>query len=194
MKKSALSRNTHSLVSELTEHLAIVPLEYTDVPQMAQIEAKAHSHPMSEANLADCFGRLYRVLGLVAQDNACSENDDVIAQTQNIDSSYPVSKQLFGFAIIQQIVDEVTLMDICIAPKAQGHGYGKLLLNEVMRLAKMSGAVIIMLEVRESNRAARRLYQQAGFVESGRRKGYYPMDNGHEDAILMDWIIAASEM
>ena len=73
---------------------------------------------------------------------------------------------LLGFAIVQQIVDEVTLLDICLPPSQQGKGYGKLLLNAVVASAKASAAVVLMLEVRESNLAARALYQKAGFIES----------------------------
>lgn len=147
----------------MTAQLQLVFLEANDLSQMVSIEGKAHSHPMSEGNLADSFGRLYRVLGLKTETNI-----------------------LIGFAIIQQIVDEVTLIDICIDPAEQGHGYGRLLLNGVVDVAKSSGAVVIMLEVRESNAAARHLYQQAGFTESGRRRGYYSSAEGKEDALLMD--------
>jgi ribosomal-protein-alanine N-acetyltransferase len=52
-----------------------------------------------------------------------------------------------------------------------------------LRSAKEEGAVTSFLEVRESNEAALEMYRKFGFVESGRREGYYK-DNG-EDAILM---------
>lgn len=147
----------------MPEKVQLVYLEANDLNQMASIEAKAHSHPMSQGNLADCFGCLYRILGLKTETNT-----------------------LLGFAIIQQIVDEVTLIDICIDPAEQGHGYGRLLLNALVNAAKSSGAVVVMLEVRESNIAARHLYQQAGFTESGRRRNYYSLGEGKEDALLMD--------
>ncbi|WP_411028078.1 ribosomal protein S18-alanine N-acetyltransferase [Shewanella sp. JNE9-1] len=156
----------------LNPQLTLVRLGQMDVPQMVSIEASAHSHPMSEGNLADCFGTLYRVYGL-------SLAGEMSAET------------LIGFAIIQQILDEVTLLDICLAPEHQGYGYGKLLLSEVIEAAKTSGAVVVMLEVRESNLAARALYQKIGFTESGRRKGYYSADDGREDAILMDFTITS---
>jgi len=147
----------------MTEHVQLVYLEPSDVSHMLSIEERAHSHPMSAGNLADCFGRLYRVFGLKNQE-----------------------KQLVGFAVIQQIVDEVTLIDICIDPAMQGKGYGRLLLNNVIAFAKDAEAVVVMLEVRESNLAARALYRQCGFIESGRRKGYYPCNGAAEDALLMD--------
>lgn len=156
----------------LTPQLSLITLTPQHAAQMALIESQAHSHPMSEANLADCFGHLYRVFGLMLT------GDD--------------NKQtLIGFTIVQQIIDEVTLMDICLSPAQQGHGYGKLMLDEVVQTAKGAAAVVVMLEVRESNLAARSLYQKSGFVESGRRKAYYPIEGGAEDAILMDLVIHA---
>ena len=157
----------------------LVALTLTDVSQMAQLESMAHTHPMSEGNLADCFGHLYRVLGLKLSTDS----------NANVDADTELVQGLLGFAIVQQIIDEVTLLDICLLPSQQGKGYGKLLLNTLIALAKASGAVVLMLEVRESNLAARTLYQKAGFIESGRRKGYYPIEGGKEDAILMDLAI-----
>ena len=154
---------SHQVIKKLNQSLQIVILDPSDVNQMAQIEVSAHSHPMSENNLADCFGHLYRGFGLTH-----------------------TSGQLLGFAIIQQIVDEVTLLDICVVPAQQGRGFGRLLLDAIIEDAKNTGAVVVMLEVRESNLAARALYQNRGFVETGRRKGYYPLAEGKEDAILMD--------
>ena len=41
----------------------------------------------------------------------------------------------------------------------------------------------LYLEVRESNRGARRMYAHSGFREIGVRKGYY--DRPHEDARVL---------
>ncbi|WP_372872541.1 ribosomal protein S18-alanine N-acetyltransferase [Shewanella sp.] len=142
--------------------MKIEPLFQQDAPQMALIEAQAHSHPMSEAMLSDCFGHLYRCRGLYHED------------------------ALQGFTIVQQIVDEATLFDICVLPWAQGKGLGKLLLQQVIDDARGHSAQVLMLEVRASNTAAIGLYQRLGFCESGRRKGYYPSADGREDAVLMD--------
>ncbi|MCL2918061.1 ribosomal protein S18-alanine N-acetyltransferase [Shewanella litorisediminis] len=142
--------------------MKIVSLSRQDAPIMALIELKAHSHPMSEGALADCFGPLYRCSGLYEDD------------------------ALLGFTIVQQIVDEATLFDICVLPSAQGKGLGKLLLQQVIADAQRHSAQVLMLEVRASNRAAISLYQRLGFTEIGRRKGYYPTADGREDAVLMD--------
>jgi ribosomal-protein-alanine N-acetyltransferase len=39
--------------------------------------------------------------------------------------------------------------------------------------------------VRPSNRPALGLYQRLGFATVGLRKGYYPADQGQEDAVVM---------
>ncbi|WP_028769241.1 ribosomal protein S18-alanine N-acetyltransferase [Shewanella fidelis] len=131
------------------------------VPQMALVAAKAHSHPMSEATIKSCFGHLYASFGVVDGD------------------------ALYGFAILHQIFEDATLMDICVDPNHQGKGVGKALLNSVINAAKEKGAEVLLLEVRQSGTAARALYEAAGFATTGIRKGYYKTSVGSEDAILM---------
>jgi ribosomal-protein-alanine N-acetyltransferase len=52
-----------------------------------------------------------------------------------------------------------------------------------MAEANRLGIQKITLEVRDSNTAARNLYEKLGFVSVGRRKRYYSDNN--EDAIIM---------
>jgi ribosomal-protein-alanine N-acetyltransferase len=61
-------------------------------------------------------------------------------------------------------------------------GLGTQLVREFLRLASSADAQNVFLEVRESNLAARRLYENLQFVETGRRKAYYR--EPEEDAIL----------
>jgi ribosomal-protein-alanine N-acetyltransferase len=90
-----------------------------------------------------------------------------------------------GFYIGEQVLDEVTLMEIAIAPELQGKGYGKALFNHFLELARHRGAKQCFLEVRASNISAQMLYINAGFIQTGKRTGYYPAEVGYEDAILM---------
>jgi len=145
---------------------SLVALTEDHLADMSVIEQSCHHSPMSPATLASCFGHLYRVEGVMSEG------------------------KLLGFSIVQQVIDEVTLMDICIAPSAQGLGLGKRLLTSLVAQAKALNAVVIMLEVRQSNLSAIGLYEKAGFVETSRRKGYYPTDDGHEDAVLMDLVLS----
>lgn len=81
------------------------------------------------------------------------------------------------------IVDEIHIATIATHPDFRKQGFGEKLLSHVLQSSKAEGALTSFLEVRESNDAAIMMYRKFGYVESGRREGYYK-DNG-EDAILM---------
>jgi ribosomal-protein-alanine N-acetyltransferase len=81
------------------------------------------------------------------------------------------------------IVDEIHIATIATHPDFRRRGIGEKLLSFTLKSAKDEGAVSSFLEVRESNEVALMMYRKFGYVESGRREGYYK-DNG-EDAILM---------
>ncbi len=128
---------------------------------MAEIAKQAHSHPMSEKLIQSCFGGLYHVFG-IEEDNA-----------------------LLGFGILHLLFEEVTLIDICLHPKAQGRGLGKQLLEHLISYATDNGAEVMLLEVRASGDRAIGLYQSLGFNSTGVRPGYYKTSIGSEDAVLM---------
>lgn len=96
----------------------------------------------------------------------------------------PGEPQALGYAVMQTILDESSLLNICIFDHWQGRGIGRALLQAMCQLAQEAGAVKVWLEVREGNQAARRLYETHGFRLEGRRRGYYPAAKGREDAIL----------
>jgi [ribosomal protein S18]-alanine N-acetyltransferase len=57
------------------------------------------------------------------------------------------------------------------------------LLGAFLDLVREHGGKQVFLEVRESNHAARALYEKWAFVESGRRKMYY--HDPPEDALVL---------
>ena len=61
---------------------------------------------------------------------------------------------------------------------------GKQAFNRVVG-ARQAGMDDALLEVRPSNTLAIALYQSMGFVEMGRRRGYYQADGGREDALVL---------
>lgn len=95
------------------------------------------------------------------------------------------SDEILGYTIIQKVVDEAHLLNICVKPRVQGQGFGQEILNHVVDFASSISSVLIVLEVRSSNQRAQQLYLQAGFNEMSVRKDYYPAEIGREDAILM---------
>jgi [ribosomal protein S18]-alanine N-acetyltransferase len=87
-----------------------------------------------------------------------------------------------GFLVAQEIAGEWEIENIAVAGPARRRGLGTRLLGEFLAQARARGARAVYLEVRESNRAARALYEKWAFEESGRRKSYYRQPD--EDAIV----------
>jgi ribosomal-protein-alanine acetyltransferase len=78
-----------------------------------------------------------------------------------------------GFLIARAVGPEWELENIAIAGPASRRGHGSRLLGEFLDTARSRGATAVFLEVRESNSAARRLYEKWAFSASGRRSNYY---------------------
>jgi len=86
-----------------------------------------------------------------------------------------------GFLVARVVQDEWEIENIAITGPARRRGLGTRLLGEFLNTARGQGGQSVFLEVRESNLAARRLYEKWAFLESGRRAGYYRAPE--EDAI-----------
>ncbi|SES93830.1 ribosomal protein S18-alanine N-acetyltransferase [Thalassotalea agarivorans] len=145
--------------------LSFHPITPAELDEIMAIENQCHSHPWSENTMLSCIGGRY--FGELAKRE----------------------EHAVGFYIAEYIAGESTLMDICIAPASQGKGLGKSLLKQFEQQAELMGAQTLFLEVRASNTAALLMYINNGFVEVGRRTGYYPKEVGFEDAIVMQKVI-----
>lgn len=78
-----------------------------------------------------------------------------------------------GFALGRVAADEAEMLAIAVAPDAQRQGLGKALVARLEEECAAEGARRMFLDVSETNHAARRLYDGAGYHEDGRRKAYY---------------------
>lgn len=87
-----------------------------------------------------------------------------------------------GFLVALHLAPEWELENIVVAPAVRRKGLGRPLLDALLTAAKETNSSCVFLEVRESNSAARTLYETAGFEQTGRRASYYA--NPSEDAIL----------
>ena len=92
-----------------------------------------------------------------------------------------------GFLVARAVGNEWEIENIAIAGPARRRGLGSRLLGEFLDLARERGAESVFLEVRESNRAARALYEKWAFVEAGRRSGYYR--EPEEDAAVYRFVL-----
>lgn len=91
-------------------------------------------------------------------------------------------QQLRGFLIARTSDKDWELENIVVDKASRRRGFGRMLLETLIGAASVRHAGRIFLEVRESNAAARTLYEKCGFVMSGRRNSYY--GSPPEDAIL----------
>jgi ribosomal-protein-alanine N-acetyltransferase len=93
--------------------------------------------------------------------------------------------EIAGYCVAAIGAGEAHLLNLSVAAPWQRRGIGREVLGFVARLARESGAVRILLEVRPSNEVARALYLAAGFTEIATRRSYYPAGDGREDAIVL---------
>jgi [ribosomal protein S18]-alanine N-acetyltransferase len=87
-----------------------------------------------------------------------------------------------GFLVARCLPEEWEVENLVVDANARHAGIGSSLVLQLAREAAAAGAASIILEVRESNRRALRLYESIGFKFEGRREGYY--DGPTEDALL----------
>lgn len=91
-----------------------------------------------------------------------------------------------AFLLGRVIADEAELLTIAVPPDQRGRGAAKRLVAAFLEQSRARGATSAFLEVAQDNAPARRVYIQAGFAESGGRRGYYRSPEGrYVDAIVM---------
>lgn len=132
-----------------------------DLGDVVSVEAAAYDFPWSERVFTDCLRMGY---------------DCAVQLTAG---------RVVGYLILSCVADEAHVLNLAIHPAFQNEGRGGDLLRRAMRQARRFGAVSIYLEVRPSNAGAIHLYHRAGFRLVGRRRDYYPTDDGREDALVM---------
>ena len=142
--------------------LSIRPASATDLPAMLDLEKRA-------ATAAHWSGEQYQALFR-------GSDPGRVALVMQEESG------LQGFVIARVLDDEWEIENIVIAGPARRRGLGTRLLGELLDLTRGQGAAAVFLEVRESNHAARALYEKWAFLESGHRRRYYR--HPEEDAIL----------
>ncbi|CAN5531752.1 ribosomal protein S18-alanine N-acetyltransferase [soil metagenome] len=131
-------------------------MELEDLPEVMEIDAMSLPRPWSVAvwreELESPFG-LYLVL----------------------EEAGRVSAQIG----VKYIVDELHVMTLAVRPECRRKGYAGALVEA--EISAHPEAVVVHLEVRTGNMAARKLYESLNFEATGTRPRYY----GDEDALLM---------
>lgn len=148
--------------ARLQEIAAFRPMCLEDVEAVLAIECEIYPFPWSYGNFRDSLSAGY----------SCWV--------------FEFGEFLIGYAVLMVAAGEAHLLNLGIAGDWQGKGLGRKFLRHMIRLARDYHAEVMLLEVRTSNIAARRLYATDGFREIAVRKNYYPAEDGREDAILME--------
>jgi ribosomal-protein-alanine N-acetyltransferase len=94
-------------------------------------------------------------------------------------------RELSGFILSRMAAGEAEILSVAVAARRRGRGVARRLLDLHLRRLAGLGVQAVFLEVEESNVAARRLYDRAGFHAVGRRPGYYPQVGGAPVAALV---------
>lgn len=137
------------------------PMTERDVEAVMAIERRAYEYPWTDGIFRDCLRVGYCCW-------VCLENNSIA-----------------GYAIMSVGAGESHILNICIRPESRRRGLGRSLLSHMLDLARDHNADMVVLEVRFSNQAAIRLYENLGFNEVGIRKSYYPAPCGQEDALVL---------
>ena len=88
--------------------------------------------------------------------------------------------------------DTADILSIAVAEEHRRKGFGRMIMLGFIGECKKRGIARITLEVRQSNSAAKGLYESIGFFAVGKRKGYYTLPK--EDAVLYDLDITSAKI
>jgi ribosomal-protein-alanine N-acetyltransferase len=132
-----------------------------DVANVGAVERASYQFPWSEGIFRDCLrvGYLCRV----------AECDG----------------EIVSYGIVAMGAGEAHVLNICVSPTMRGRGIGRQMLMLLLERSGQAGMRDVFLEVRPTNLHAIALYQSVGFVEVGRRRGYYQAADGREDALVL---------
>ena len=143
----------------MDQRFEVCPIEREHLLAVSRLETECFAQPWSEKSLA-----------LLLSEDACGFvgllNGEVVAY----------GGMLFA-------LDEGQITNIAVSPAHRRKGYGKAILEALLRHAPIGGARCVFLEVRTSNLSAVSLYEGAGFLTVGTRRNFYT--SPREDALVM---------
>jgi len=138
----------------------IAPLQFADIDRVEAIEKECYGLPWSRAMFAG---------ELIKSSSICI-------------GAFRLER-VIGYLFVSLFVDDWHIMNLAVDPAWRRRGVAGLLLEDFLASSEGGRERGYTLEVRQSNEAAIRLYEQFGFGARGIRRGYYLDD--HEDAVIM---------
>ena len=108
---------------------------------------------------------------------------ETVQQKQSVCFAAEKAGHLLGYLLAYHAADEAEIARIAVQKEARSHGAAGKLMQALEHYCEEHKMEKLLLDVRESNEAARSFYTKNGFVEDGIRQGFYV--NPSEDAVLM---------
>jgi ribosomal-protein-alanine N-acetyltransferase len=140
----------------------LLTLSEADLERVVALEQTVYSHPWTLGNFNDALKAGYAAFKLEA------------------------GAHLVGYLVAMQVIDEMHLLNITVAPAFQRQGWAQALLQYLNLWSLQKDANCLWLEVRQSNERALKLYRAFGFEQVGLRKDYYPASRTtRESAVVM---------
>jgi ribosomal-protein-alanine N-acetyltransferase len=148
------------------------PMTTDDLPAVMRLEEELFApDTWTEAMYRDELSRRGTRYYVVAEFDVSGDEDEP--------GGPPV---VVGYGGLIAYDDEAHVATLGVTTALQGEGIGSLLLDALLAEADKRSPVVL-LEVRADNQTAQHLYRRRGFVEIGRRRGYYQPSGA--DAVVM---------
>lgn len=109
--------------------------------------------------------------------------EDAAMTKENIFLVCECNGVIAGYCGLWTVLGEGNITNMAVDKEYRKKGIGEALMKEMEKRGRQKDVDIFFLEVRQSNAAARRLYDKMGYKEIGTRKRFY--ERPVEDAIVM---------
>ena len=145
---------------EKEAEIIVRELKVEDSAAVAEMEQQIFSDPWSEKSVME-----------------------TVQQKQSVCFAAEKAGHILGYLLVYHAADEAEIARIAVQKEARRQGAAGKLMLALEHYCEEHKMEKLLLDVRESNEAARSFYTKNGFVEDGIRQGFYT--NPSEDAVLM---------
>lgn len=145
---------------EKEAEIIVRELKVEDSAAVAEMEQQIFSDPWSEKSVME-----------------------TVQQKQSVGFAAEKAGHILGYLLVYHAADEAEIARIAVQKEARRQGAAGKLMQALEHYCEEHKMEKLLLDVRESNEAARSFYTKNGFVEDGIRQGFYT--NPSEDAVLM---------
>jgi ribosomal-protein-alanine N-acetyltransferase len=137
--------------------LRILKFQSNLFEEICMIESSSFSHPFPRRYIAE-LSTLYPETFLVAEEDS----------------------EVLGYVVAQMDHHQAHVLSIAVREDHRRRRVGSRLMHVLLKTLKMNGIESVLLEVRDSNSAAKAFYEKLGFQLVARLRGYY--ENGEDAA------------